>query len=109
MLLELLSGRLPQYDAAAHQLQSVGEPAWMSTCGSAEEGALAHGLWQLGLALTSAQPARRPSMAHALLCAVFERDVPGTHSAAGASSSKSLGARFEAVRALLQQVCAGGV
>ncbi len=44
-------------------------------------------------------------MAHALLSAVFERDVvAGAHAAAGGGSSKSLGTRFEAVRALLQQV-----
>ncbi len=83
----------------------MGAGSQTGSCGSAEEGGLARGLWQLGLALTSAQPARRPSMAHALLSAVFERDVvAGAHAAAGGGSSKSLGTRFEAVRALLQQV-----
>ncbi len=32
MLLELISGRLPQYDAAAQQLQSTTEPAWIGEC-----------------------------------------------------------------------------
>ncbi len=32
MLLELLSGRLPQYDAAAQQLQHTAEPAWIREC-----------------------------------------------------------------------------
>ncbi len=32
MLLELLSGRLPQYDAASQQLQATAEPAWIGEC-----------------------------------------------------------------------------
>jgi serine/threonine protein kinase len=102
MLLELLSGKLPLYDISTQQLRYE-TPRWLNAPGgSAEEKAIARDLWQLAVSLTAIAPIRRPTIEQALLSAVFERELSTPQTSV--STARSLGTRFQAVRALLQKV-----